>query len=126
MHDHAPSEAAPPLPVNDSNEHHHHHHYHHGPRTPSPPDYPPPSYDDATRSETAPLLAGPPPNYGAFRAYVDPDESSIASSEVESADRSLPEWVGQALVVFLFVSIMYGFWKVINAPDSLDSFPGGD
>jgi len=117
------TEAAPPPPADGNSDHHHHHH---DPRAPSPPDYPPPSYDDATRSDAAPLLAGPPPNYGAFRAYGDADESSIASSEVESADRTLPEWVGQALVVFVFVSIMYGFWKIINAPDNLNSFPGGD
>ena len=85
--------------------------------TPPIPDEPPPSYDAATRLESAPLLAGPPPDYGAFRAYDDADESSIASSEAETRDRSLPEWLGQALVVFMFVCIMYGFWRLITAPD---------
>lgn len=109
---------APPTVDHDSHHHHHHDDTHHEPL----PDYPPPSYDDATGSETAPLLVGPPPDYGAFRAYSD--ASSLASSEVEATDRSLPEWVGQSLVVFVFVAIIYGFYKVINAPDSLDDFPG--
>jgi len=105
------TEPPPPPPSSD-----HHHHY--APHDPPPPDYPPPSYDDATRSGTVPLLVGAPPDYGAFRAYTEPDESSLASSEVESTGRTLPEWVGQALVVVMFVSIIYGFWTVINAPDT--------
>ncbi|KAH7401419.1 hypothetical protein BKA66DRAFT_565059 [Pyrenochaeta sp. MPI-SDFR-AT-0127] len=107
----------PPAPPTDD----HHHHHIHIPHD-LPPDYPPPSYDDATGSETAPLLVGPPPDYGAFRAYSD--ASSMASSEVEATDRSLPEWVGQALVVFVFVVIIYGFYRVISVPDSMDDFPG--
>ncbi|CAO2656400.1 Nn.00g052030.m01.CDS01 [Neocucurbitaria sp. VM-36] len=114
-HSHASQGEPPPAPPID-NYHHHHHHL--------PPDEPPPSYDDATGSASAPLLVGPPPDYGAFRAYAEPDESSIASSEVEATDRSLPEWVGQALVVFVFVTIIYGFYRIINAPDSMDDFPG--
>ncbi|KAF2129877.1 hypothetical protein P153DRAFT_356554 [Dothidotthia symphoricarpi CBS 119687] len=94
-----------------------------------PPDEPPPSYDDATQSSTAPLLVGPPPDYGTYRAYSDPDpdleESSVASSDTGRNDGSLPVWVGQALVVLVFVSIMYGFWRFITAPDDLhNGWPG--
>jgi hypothetical protein len=85
-----------------------------------PPDYPPPSYDDATGPATAPLLAGAPPGYGT----TFPDQSSIASSEVEDSDTTLPEWLGQALVVLIFVSIIYGFLRIVNAPDRPDGFPG--
>jgi hypothetical protein len=56
-----------------------------------------------------------PPGYGTFRPYAD--ESSIASSEVESTDRALPEWFGQALVVFVFLCLIYGFYEFITAPD---------
>ncbi|KAF2242183.1 hypothetical protein BU26DRAFT_571411 [Trematosphaeria pertusa] len=91
---------------------------------PPPPDEPPPSYDDATHSSSSPLLVGPPPNYGTDQAYAEPAESSVASSEIESTDRSLPEWVGQALVVIVFIGIIYGFWKLVNDPDGLDGFPG--
>ncbi|KAF1843992.1 uncharacterized protein K460DRAFT_317036 [Cucurbitaria berberidis CBS 394.84] len=107
------SQGEPPAPQIDN--------YHHARHDP-PPNYPPPSYDDATGSPAALLLVGPPPDYGAFRTYHD--ESSIASSEVEATDRSLPEWVGQALVVFVFVTIIYGFYRIINTPDSMDDFPG--
>ncbi|PSN62363.1 hypothetical protein BS50DRAFT_638011 [Corynespora cassiicola Philippines] len=84
---------------------------------PPPPDEPPPSYDDATHSASTPLLVGPPPDYGTYRAYPEPDQSSVASSDIEQSDRSLPEWVGQILVVFVFVAIIYGFWKLVNDPD---------
>ncbi|KAH8724669.1 hypothetical protein GQ44DRAFT_772999 [Phaeosphaeriaceae sp. PMI808] len=87
---------------------------------------PPPSYHEAIASTTAPLLVGAPPDYGAFRAYPEPDHSSIASSQVgysDRSDRTCSEWVGQALVVFVFVTIIYAFWKLINAPDHLHNFP---
>jgi len=82
-------------------------------------DDPPPSYEDTVGA------IGAPPGYGTFPLYTE--ESSIASSEVESSDRALPEWVGQSLVVFVFISIIYGFWKFINTPDDLspiDGWPG--
>ncbi|KAF1950270.1 hypothetical protein CC80DRAFT_242781 [Byssothecium circinans] len=84
-----------------------------------PPDGPPPSYDDATHSETSPLLVGPPPDYGAYRAYPEPDEeSSMASSEIDVTERSFPEWFGQIVVVCMFVAICYGFWKLaMDFPD---------
>ncbi|KAF2630149.1 hypothetical protein BU25DRAFT_456551 [Macroventuria anomochaeta] len=85
-----------------------------------PPEDPPPSYEDATHSSTSPLLVGPPPDYGAFQAYVDPDESSEASSEVEEADLSLPERIGQAFGVFVSVAILYIFWSIITSPDPDD------
>lgn len=88
-----------------------------------PPAYAPPSYEDATHSSTAPLLVGPPTDYGTQRAYPSRDTSSVASSDIERTTRSLPEWVGQALVVFCFVGIIYGFWKLVNDPD-FDGFPG--
>jgi hypothetical protein len=97
----------------------HHQQQHHDVHNSPPPDYPPPSYADATNSSSAPLLAGAPPGYGT----TFPDQSSIASSELEDTDRSLPEWIGQALVVFVFVSITYGFWRIINAPERSDGFP---
>ncbi|KAF2704206.1 hypothetical protein K504DRAFT_462779 [Pleomassaria siparia CBS 279.74] len=85
-----------------------------------PPDDPPPSYDDATHSSYTPLLVGPPPDYGtAYRAYPEPDASSVASSDIERSNRSLPEWVGQALVVFCFVAIIYGFFSLVNDTDNL-------
>ncbi|KAF2869082.1 hypothetical protein BDV95DRAFT_457828, partial [Massariosphaeria phaeospora] len=84
------------------------------------PDDPPPSYDDATRSSTVPLLVGPPPNYGTYEPYSEPDASSVASSEIEQIDRSLPEWVGQAMVVLCFVGVIYIFWRFINDPDGFD------
>jgi hypothetical protein len=65
---------------------------------------------------------GAPPGYGTFTPYTD--DSSIISSEADNTDRALPEWVGQALVVFIFLSIVYGFWAFINAPDQ-PSFPDG-
>ncbi|KAF2122139.1 hypothetical protein BDV96DRAFT_640202 [Lophiotrema nucula] len=86
-----------------------------------PPDEPPPSYADATHSSSSPLLVGPPPNYGTYRAYTEPDESSVSSSDIESTSRSLPEWVGQALVVLSFLFIIYCFWKLVN---DTDGFPG--
>ncbi|KAL5121072.1 hypothetical protein ACEQ8H_000923 [Pleosporales sp. CAS-2024a] len=111
MHDHAPADAhTPPATIT-------HHPYHDMAPSP-PPDYPPPSYNDATNASSAPLLAGAPPGYGT----TFPDQSSIASSELEDSDRLLPEWIGQALVVLVFVSITYGFWRIINAPDPPDGF----
>ncbi|KAF1362327.1 hypothetical protein EJ07DRAFT_174704 [Lizonia empirigonia] len=83
-----------------------------------PPEDPPPSYDDATHSASSPLLVGPPPDYGAFRAYQDPEESSEASSEVDTADHSLEERLGQVFGVLVFLAIMYMFWSIINQPDS--------
>jgi hypothetical protein len=112
---------APPPPPTDNHHHHdEHHHHHHIIHTPPPPDDPPPSYDDATASATAPLLLGAPPGYGT----TFPDQSSIASSDLDESDRSLPEWIGQALVVCVFVSITYGFWRIINAPNKSNGFPG--
>ncbi|KAF1839796.1 hypothetical protein BDW02DRAFT_593662 [Decorospora gaudefroyi] len=108
MHDPAPAE--PPPPPADSYQHHHPHAH-----DPHPPDEPPPSYDDAIGNSAA------PPSYGTFRPYTD--ESSIASSEVEPTDRALPEWFGQALVVFIFLCIIYGFWEFINAADELPPEP---
>jgi hypothetical protein len=88
------------------------------------PAYDPPSYDDATRSSTAPLLSGPPVySYGTYRAYPEPEYHSEASSDIEETTRSLPEWVGQALVVFAFLAIIYGFWEFVHDAD-LDDFPG--
>ncbi|KAF2470277.1 uncharacterized protein BDR25DRAFT_33219 [Lindgomyces ingoldianus] len=81
-----------------------------------PPDEPPPSYDDATHSSSSPLLVGPPPNYGTYQAYPEPDASSSASSDIEETTRALPEWVGQALVVLVFLGILYGFWRLVNDP----------
>ncbi|KAF2501628.1 hypothetical protein BU16DRAFT_534279 [Lophium mytilinum] len=78
----------------------------------------PPSYADATQSETAPLLSGPPPTYGTHeRVYPSPPasvHSSATSSAHEAGIRSLPEWVGQALVVLCFLGILYAFWRVIE------------
>lgn len=84
---------------------------------------PPPSYADAIRSLNSPLLVGPPPDYGAFRAYFDPDESSEASSEVDDTEQYLPEHIGQAFVVLIFVGMLYGFWRIVNQPDS-EGYPG--
>jgi hypothetical protein len=65
-------------------------------------------------------LAGAPPGYGT----TFPDQSSIASSEVEDTETTLAEWIGQALVVGIFIGIVYGFWRVINTPDRRDGFFG--
>lgn len=86
------------------------------------PEDPPPSYDDATHSERTPLLVGPPPDYGVYRAYVEPDASSTASSDQGVTTRSLPEWVGQIFVVFCFVIIMYAFWQFASDP-YFDGYP---
>jgi hypothetical protein len=32
----------------------------------------------------------------------------------EAGSRSLPEWMGQALVVLCFLGILYAFWRVIE------------
>ncbi|KAH3947762.1 hypothetical protein HBH53_109990 [Parastagonospora nodorum] len=117
MHDHATVEAQAPPAI----EAHHHHNHNHDIHNSPPPDYPPPSYDDATNSSSVPLLAGAPPGYGT----TFPDQSSIASSDLEDLDRSLPEWIGQALAVFVFISITYAFWRIINAPQRPDGFPEG-
>jgi hypothetical protein len=60
-----------------------------------------------------------------FRAYPEPDEeSSVGSSEIEVADRSWAEWFGQALVVSIFIAIIYSFWKFVNDPsDGLGNLP---
>lgn len=84
--------------------------------SPQHPNEPPPSYDDATNSASAPLLVGPPPNYGTQQAYTDADESSM-SSHPEESTRVLPEWIGQGLVVLCFLGLLYGFWRVVNEPD---------
>ena len=86
--------------------------------SPPHPNEPPPSYDDATNSTLAPLLVGPPPNYGTQQAYTDADESSM-SSHPEESTRVLPEWIGQGLVVLCFLGLLYGFWNVVNEPDSV-------
>lgn len=47
----------------------------------------------------------------------------MVSSDAEEDVQSLPEWVGQALVVIVFLSIIYGFWEfVVHGPDFVD-FP---
>jgi hypothetical protein len=67
-------------------------------------------------------MAGPPPNYGTVRAYpeLEPDASSTASSDIEETTRSLPEWVGQALVVLVFLAILYGFFRLVNDTDGFN------
>lgn len=89
-----------------------------------PPEEPLPSYDDATHSSTSPLLVGPPPDYGAFRAYVDPNESSEASSEVDDTEQYLPERIGQVFTMSMLVAILYLFWSIIIRPDPDDSLHG--
>ncbi|KAF2731096.1 hypothetical protein EJ04DRAFT_567185 [Polyplosphaeria fusca] len=84
-----------------------------------PPDEPPPSYEIATHSAASPLLVGPPPNYGTYSAYSEPEESSIASDDNDMNSRTLPEWVGQMLVVISFLAIIYGFWRLVNEPERL-------
>ncbi|KAH6859981.1 hypothetical protein CC77DRAFT_1091473 [Alternaria alternata] len=129
MHDaapasHDPPPAPPPADTFQPDHHHHHHDPDHDHNSPvhlppheyPPPDEPPPSYDDAVG------MTGAPPGYGTFRPYSE--ESSIASSEVESTHRALPEWFGQALVVFIFICLIYGFWEFINTPDVPSEWPG--
>ncbi|KAL1800110.1 hypothetical protein ACET3X_000452 [Alternaria dauci] len=126
MHDAAPASHDPPLapPPADTSQPDHHHHHHHDhdppiylpPHENPPPDEPPPSYDDAVG------MTGAPPGYGTFRPYTD--ESSIASSEVEPTQRALPEWLGQVLVVLVFICIIYGFCHFINTPDVPSEWPG--
>jgi hypothetical protein len=82
-----------------------------------PPAYAPPSYEDATGSPSAPLLVGPSDNYGTYRAFPEPDVSSEAESDIEATSRGLPIWVGQLVVVICFLSIIYGFWRLINNAD---------
>jgi hypothetical protein len=114
----------PPPPVDDFQYHHHHHDppvhlppHEHPPHHEYPPsNEPPPTYDEAISNGAA------PPGYGTFRPFRPyTDESSIASSEVESTDRALPEWFGQLLVVFIFLCLIYGFYEFITSPD--DSTP---
>ncbi|OAL46205.1 hypothetical protein IQ07DRAFT_603583 [Pyrenochaeta sp. DS3sAY3a] len=105
-------------PVHNTHEHHDHHRHHHSPPHDSPPNYPPPPYEEGP-PETNPLLIGQPPDYGAFDRF-----SSQASSEIQETERSLPESAGQMIVVFVFVAIIYAFYRVINAPDDLNGFPG--
>lgn len=88
------------------------------------PGEPPPSYHDATHSSASPLLVGPPPDYGAFRAYVDPDVSSEASTDVDDAEQYLPERIGQAFSILVLVGILFLFWRIITQPDP-DHFPHG-
>ncbi|KAF1920433.1 hypothetical protein BDU57DRAFT_534211 [Ampelomyces quisqualis] len=115
MHGHAPVEAPAPAPPTTI-EHHHHHDIHPSP----PPDSPPPSYDDATSSASAPLLVGAPPGYGT----TFPDQSSVVDSELDESDRSIPEGLGQVVVIIVLLSITYAFWRIISAPDRPDGFPG--
>lgn len=70
---------------------------------------------------SSPLLVGPPPDYGAFRAYLDSDTSSQVTTEADSVDRC-PDWAGHVFVLLVFLSIMYGFWTIIVAPDSRPGF----
>lgn len=100
--------AAPPPAVD---QHHHHPHHHHDPQH-SPPDYPPPSYDDATGAAHAPLLVGAPPGYGT----TFPDQSSIASSDVDESEVTVPKLMGQIFTVIVFIAIIYGFWVIVTAP----------
>jgi hypothetical protein len=90
-------------------------HEHPSHRTHPPSDEPPPTYDEAIGSGAA-----PPPGYGTFRPYAD--ESSVASSEVESTGRALPEWFGQLLVVFVFLCLIYGFYEFITTPDDTPNY----
>ncbi|EOA89676.1 uncharacterized protein SETTUDRAFT_45818 [Exserohilum turcica Et28A] len=116
MHDaapasyHAPQPPAPPVDGYDQTRHYYSHDppIYVAPDEPLLPDEPPPSYDDTV------AVSGAPPDYGTFRQYA---ESSVASSEVESSDRSLPEWLGQIIVVSVFICLIYGFWKFIDSPD---------
>ncbi|KAF2277545.1 uncharacterized protein EI97DRAFT_457548 [Westerdykella ornata] len=87
-----------------------------------PPAYDPPSYEEATRSSSAPLLVGPNLGYGTYQAYEDLEANSVASSNIEESTRSLPEWVGQALVVIVFLAIIYMFWEFVHDAD-LDNYP---
>ncbi|KAJ4384681.1 hypothetical protein N0V86_000282 [Didymella sp. IMI 355093] len=102
---------------------------HHGPcddplYTDPPPTEPPPSYEDATHSAASPLLVGPPPDYGAFRAYVDPDESSEASTEGDDTEQYLPERIGQFFAFMVLIAIFYLFWSIIfqSDPDDWPSY----
>jgi hypothetical protein len=63
---------------------------------------------------------GPPPDYGAFRAYTDPDESSEASSEADDSEQNMPERLGQVFAVFILLGILYLFWSIIGQPDPDD------
>lgn len=81
------------------------------------PEEPPPSYDVATHSSTSPLLVGPPPDYGAFRAYVDPDASSEATTEVDDTEQYLPERLGQAFSILVIMGMLFLFWSIITQPD---------
>lgn len=89
-----------------------------------PPNHPPPSYDDATHSETSPLLVGPPPGYG---TYAEVDAQSTSSSTVASdveEETSVAEYVGHAVVVFMFFAVVYGLWSIASdPPDFLGGFP---
>lgn len=67
---------------------------------------------------------GPPPDYGAFRAYVDPDESSEASTEIDDTEQYLPERIGQAFAIMIIVGILYLFWRIITQPDPDDILHG--
>lgn len=67
---------------------------------------------------------GPPPDYGAFRAYTDPDETSEASSEADDNEQYMPERLGQAFVVLILLGILYLFWRIISQPDPDNSLHG--
>ena len=111
-------EAPPPAIDDPSHQSYHHHDLH-----PIVPDEPPPSYDEVTRLESAPLLVGPPPDYGAFTAYGDPETSTVASSEAEGTDRSFAEYVGQFFVLIVLGLIVYAFWKVIDGATDINHPP---
>ncbi|KAK7192908.1 hypothetical protein DPSP01_005117 [Paraphaeosphaeria sporulosa] len=124
---HDPAPSGPP-PAWEAPAHHHHpiHHdpppgHHDPPGYHDGPDVPPPSYDDATN----PLLGGvaaPTYNYGTWQ---ERDDSSAASTDIETSESGLHEWVGRVVIIILFVAIIYGFWSLFESPpDGFNHFPG--
>ncbi|USP73340.1 hypothetical protein yc1106_00614 [Curvularia clavata] len=108
---------APPVATSDRQDYHQHDSFQESPIYLLPEelphnDEPPPSYDDAV------AISGAPPGYGTFTHF--PEDSSIASSEVDSSDRALPEWLGQLLVVLIFLGLIYGFWRFVHDDDMPD------
>ncbi|EUC30541.1 hypothetical protein COCCADRAFT_103674 [Bipolaris zeicola 26-R-13] len=119
MHDAAPASYDPPStpPRVDASDHHDNDDPHEPPihlflDEPLHHDEPPPSYDDAIAT------SGAPPDYGTFSHFLE--ESSIASSDMDPTDRALPEWLGQLLVVFVFLCLIYGFWRFVHSDDMPD------
>lgn len=97
-------------------------HPHPDPPHHSPPNELPPSYEDATGSPSAPLLAGPVSNYGTWQ---DSDETSTASTEYQSNETGLPEWFGSLVIIFFFAAIMFCLWKLTEpSHDDYCDFPG--